>query len=90
MRQHTVATPRYTIRTHQHPVAGEIEFINGETIRIYAISGMHVVDADYAFDNFRGLGEFMQGQTMLGPIDGRGYIYLWDFERFLRGGKVVD
>ena len=82
--------PTYVRRSHRHPIVGELEFINGEKIRIYEISGMQVVDADYAFDNFRGLGEFMNGQKMLGPIDGRGYIYLWDFERFLRGGKVVD
>ena len=53
-------------------------------------SGMACVESQMAYTKHSKLKEWMAGQTGLGPVDGKFYIYLWDYENFLVGGRAFD
>jgi hypothetical protein len=52
--------------------------------------GIPCVEFEAACEKNPGLREWMVGQTGLGPVDGKCYIYLFDYDRFLSGRKVID
>jgi len=57
---------------------------------LHFFSGMPCVEFEEACEKYPDLRKWMRGQTGLGPIGGKCYIYLWDYDNFLKGGKVVD
>lgn len=55
------------------------------------ILDLHVYEVNFAFITLgKQFEEWMLGQTMLGLVDEKIYIYAWDVENYLEGGRVWD
>jgi hypothetical protein len=53
-------------------------------------NGLLCVENTLAYTKHPRLAQWMRGQTGLGPVDGKFYVYLWDYERFLEGHPITD